>query len=93
MPIDFEHHKFPVVILIIVILLAVFVVAKTGFKIPIYNSNQAYNTPAPSAVPQGSSGLGADIYDNNSNPVNDIPQTNPFSQNSNPISDAYQNPF
>jgi hypothetical protein len=45
-------------------------------------------------VPETAGGLGADISASVANPTADqVPETNPFKQETNPLKGAYQNPF
>ncbi len=94
MTFSWEKHRLYVNIIALTVLVAALALV---YSLKDYSrvrqENQVYNA-SPTPVPnQASSGLGNDIYNNVSNQANDIPQANPFSQNTNPISDAYKNPF
>ncbi len=94
MPPISEKNQFIIALSVFAVLLVIVVyirfeagVLKTAQPV-VSTVSQA--TPLPQSV---NSGVGADIYDKASSPTNSIPQTNPFNTSTNPISDAYQNPF
>lgn len=76
------------IILILAAVAAIAAVAWFGFiKKP--------SSGLPEQAPEAQSGFGGSLYDKvtNENPVAKLPETNPFTTNTNPFSGTYKNPF
>lgn len=77
----------------IIILLAVILVA----SVLIFNQARKWlSLPAstPVAIPTSTpAGLGSELYEEVSNPVENVSDTNPFNAKVNPYKDTYKNPF
>ena len=83
-----EKYKPAVVIILATIMVAAFL---------IINQYRKFGRLFPPLPPQTSTkeseGIGSDIQENVSKPVENLPQTNPFETKTNPYDDVYKNPF
>lgn len=80
-------YKLPIAILVLAILLIVVFALNKSFKI------LSLPIPTPTPAPAPAEGLGSEIYEEVSNPVENVSDANPFDAKVNPYSDVYKNPF
>jgi len=76
------------------VIIFIIVVIVAGLGIGFYVIKNSPQVPESSPDTDTPTGLGADIIEKQQQEVvEDIPDANPFTNQSNPISDVYKNPF
>ena len=89
------HIKIRVVFIISVLLLALIAgwLALTASRVQEPASQTDTAQTGTEALPEASIGLGGELSEQIEGPAQELPQTNPFQANTNPLENAKTNPF
>lgn len=88
-------RKYIIFIIIVLLIVAGIIIWTVFFKAPSQKQEQgAQAPPLVTQTPEVQTGFGEEVFDKvGENPVDKMPETNPFQKEINPLENVYKNPF